>query len=251
MTHFVLVHGSFHGGWCWTFLTPHLIEAGHRVSTPNLPMSGGDPAPLAEADLAHYADRIAETVMEVGEKVVLVGHSMGGIVASQVAERIPEKLRAVVYICGLMLRSGESLGSFLGEVAHLQVEDLVLKNMRVAPDGLTATFPPEKAAEVLYNTCTPEDARWAAERLTPQATKVYGEPLALTPERFGSVRRFYIKGLRDQAVAPVYQDTMIANSPCEEVFEIDSDHSPFLSCPARLAGILKDVAGRTEASPSR
>ncbi|MBJ3776740.1 alpha/beta fold hydrolase [Acuticoccus mangrovi] len=245
MATFVLVHGSFHGAWCWEKLIPHLDAAGHRVVAPNLPASGDDPAPLEAADLASYTARVGEAVAAAGEPVVLVGHSMGGLVSSSLAEAMPEALKGVVYICGLMLADGQSLASFLdGAAASLAVEDLVLKNMEVAADGRSATFPEEKAAEVFYNTSTTEDAAWAAGHLRPQATKVYGEPLALTAERFGSVRRFYVKGLRDNAVSPTYQDAMIAATPCEAVFPMDTDHSPFLSAPEALAAILLDVEQR-------
>lgn len=242
MARFVLVHGSFHGAWCWERLTPLLETAGHEVIAPNLPGSGGDPAPIENAGLASYATRVAGTIDGLAGPVVLVGHSMGGIVSAQVAELRPHRLAALVYVNGLMLRAGESLGSFLDAHAHLEVDDLVLKNMETSADGAEARFPAEKSSEVFYNACAPQDAAWAAARLGPQRTKVYGDPLALTPERFGSVRRFYVRGLRDNAVSLAYQNAMLENTPCERVFDIDGDHSPFLSAPAELAAALGTVA---------
>jgi pimeloyl-ACP methyl ester carboxylesterase len=239
---FVLVHGSFHGAWCWQHLTPYLERRGHQVIAPNLPGSGGDPAPPENADLDTYSTRIASVIDGLAGRVVLVGHSMGGIVSSQVAERRPRRLAAVVYVNGLLFRARENLVGFLDEHAHLGVEDLVLKNMRVAEDGLTATFPQEAATEVFYNTSPRELASWAAAHLRPQRMQVYRDTLELTPDRYGSVPRFYVEGLRDNAVSIAYQRAMTGRTPCERVFTLDCDHSPFLSKPEALADILDEVA---------
>ena len=238
---FVLVHGSFHGAWCWDHLIPILERQGHRVAAPNLPGSGDDPAPLENANLDSYATRVAGVIDGLPGRIILVAHSMGGIVASQVAERRPGRLAAVIYVNGLLFRSNEGLVSFLNEHAHLGVEDLVLKNMKVSADGVTATFPAEAAAEVFYNTSHPALAAWAASRLRPQRMQVYHDALELTPQRYGAVPRFYVEGLRDNAVSIAYQRAMTGRTPCERVFTLDCDHSPFVSTPEALADILNDV----------
>jgi len=244
MARFVLVHGSFHGNWCWSRLSLRLEALGHEVVAPNLPASGDDTSPPEEADLPHYVARVGAAIEATPGKTVLVGHSMGGIVCAQASERWAARLAATVYINGLLLRSGETLVSFLDAHAHLGVEDLVLKNMQVSADGQTATFPREAAGAIFYNSCTPEDAAFAAGRLTPQRMKVYGDLLELTDAGFGSVRRFYVEGLRDQAVSIAYQRAMTERTPCEEVITLDGDHSPFLSATAELAGILHRLAGK-------
>lgn len=241
----VLVHGSFHGAWCWEHLVPALERRGHLVRAPNLPGSGGDPAPTENADLKSYATRIAAAIDEIPGRVLLVGHSMGGIVASQVAEWRAHRLAAVVYVNGLMLRSGESLASFLDAHQHLGVEDLVLKNMQVSPDRTTATFPREMAPEIFYNTCPMPLAGWAAAQLTPQRMQVYQDRLELTEGRYGSVRRFYVEGTQDRAVSLVYQRAMTSRTPCERIFTLDADHSPFLYRQDKLADVLDDVARST------
>lgn len=245
MTTFVLVHGSFHGAWCWARLVPLLERAGHIVVTPEFPASGDDPAPIADATLASYTRRVVDAIAAQREPVVLVGHSMGAIVCAQAAEQVPERIRAFVAVCGLLLRPGESLLAFLDAHRHLEVEDLVLQNMTVSPDGQVATFPPELAPMVFYNACAPLDQAWASGRLRPQATAVYAEPLRLSDARFGSVRRFYVEAADDRAVSIRYQRVMVERMPCEEVFHLDGDHSPFLSQPVRLAQILEAIAQRT------
>ena len=242
MACFVLVHGSFHGAWCWSRFVPLLERSGHNVVVPNLPASGGDPESLLNANLSSYTCRIVDAIARQPGPVVLVGHSMGAIVACQVAERVPERVQALVCVCGLLLRSGESLVSFLEDHKHLDVEDRVLENMTVSADGTIATFPRAAAPEVFYNRCSMQDAQWAADQLRPQATAVYGERLHLTEARFGRVRRYYVEGTADNAVSIRYQRVMVERTPCEQVFSLDSDHSPFLSRPADLAAILESVA---------
>jgi len=244
MATFVLVHGSFHGAWCWARLAPLLSEGGHRVLTPDLPGSGSDHTPLAQVDLDAYAQRICEVLDALNGPAVLVGHSMGGIVCTAVAERRPSSIAGLVYICGLMLGSGETLTSFLQEFAHLGVKDLVLENMVVRDGGAIADFPTSAAPEVFYNRCSAEDAQWATRQLRPQATAVYGNGPMLSAEGFHAVRRFYIRGLADNAVAPVYQQLMVDRLPCEAAFDLDTDHSPFLSAPQQLAETILQIADR-------
>lgn len=250
MPAFVLVHGSFHGAWCWERLVPLLEAQGHAVVVPELPGSGSDPAALSTATLDRYVECVAALVEAQHDPVVLVGHSMGAIVCAQVAERCVERLAAAVFVCGLMLRSGETLIGFLDEFAHLGIEDLVLKNMIVSEDGRIATFPAAAAREVFYHRCSEVDAAWAASRLTAQATAVYAQPTALTAARHGRVRRFYITGLDDRAVPLTFQRLMTERSPCERVFDLDSDHSPFLSVPAALADLLNAIAAELPAVPA-
>jgi pimeloyl-ACP methyl ester carboxylesterase len=237
----VLVHGSFHGAWCWEYVIPLLEARGHRVVAPNLPASGGDPAPFENANLLTYATRIAAAIDELSGPVVLVGHSMGGIVSSQVAEWRPERLAAVVYVVGLLLRPGETLVSFLEAHSHLGIEDLVLKNMQVSADGMRATFPAAAAIDVFYKMCRADVAAAAAARLRPQRTQVYRDPLVLTPQRYGQVRRFYIEGLQDRAISTVVQRLMTSRMPCERIFTLDTDHSPFLCAPGALAEALEEI----------
>ena len=247
MANFVLVHGSFHGAWCWQRLVPLLEARGHTVLAPDLPASGDDPALPETADLDSYVTRVCWAIDQLPDDVVLVGHSMGGIVSAQASERRAHRLAATVYVNGLLLKNGASRFSFLDEQAHLGVATSVQANMQVSEDGLTATFPAAAAREGFYNTCTPEDAAWAAGRLTPQRMKVYSDRLALSAAGFGRVRRFYVEGTRDKAIPLAYQRAMTTETPCEAVFTLEGDHSPFLSAPEALAGLLDTVTARVGA----
>lgn len=241
MATYILVHGSFHGGWTWGRFAPLLRAEGHKVLCPTLPGSAGDSLPAVEVTLERYVERICALIDAEPEPVILVGHSMGGIVVTQTAEHRPERIKLLVYICGFILVDGESLLQFLDDSKELAGEELVLNNMVVAPDGLTAHFPQERAAEIFYNRCAAEDARWAATRLAPQPLAVYASPVRVTRENFGSVPKAYIETLQDRAIDLAYQRKMSDRTPCRRIFTLDTDHSPFLSMPRETAAILLDL----------
>lgn len=111
MTTFVLVHGGWHGGWCWTRLTPVLRAAGHEVHTPTL-TGLGDRAHLAAPGIGlatHIEDVVARLAMDDLRDVVLVGHSSGGAVISGVAQRVPDRLAGISYLDAFVAQPGQSV----------------------------------------------------------------------------------------------------------------------------------------------
>ena len=111
MSTLVLVHGAWHGGWCWERVTPLLKEKGHEVVVVDLPGHGDSGVPFAEVTLAVYGNHAAEVLDEQVEPVMLVGHSMGGLVISEAAERRPEKIGLLVYLTGPAPGRGDPAGN--------------------------------------------------------------------------------------------------------------------------------------------
>jgi pimeloyl-ACP methyl ester carboxylesterase len=106
---FVLVHGAYHGAWCWERLIPALTAKGAAVTAPDLPGHGADATPTADLSLTLYADYVAEGVRARGGPVTLVGHSMAGAVIAEVAERVPDLLTRLVYLTAYMPADGENI----------------------------------------------------------------------------------------------------------------------------------------------
>jgi pimeloyl-ACP methyl ester carboxylesterase len=231
---FILVHGAWHGAWCWHKLTPLLEAHGARVITPDLPSMGADVTPASEVTLESWAQAV---VPLLEPRCVLVGHSLGGAVISRVAELAPERLRTLVYLSAYLLPAGATVAG----MARADTESLIAPNMIPVLRGVTCALRDEVIADTFFGACSPEDREYAMERIDPQPLKPLVTPLEVSAARFGSVPRAYVETMRDRAVSLVAQRRMQAKLPCAPVFTLDGDHSPFLSQPEALARILISI----------
>jgi pimeloyl-ACP methyl ester carboxylesterase len=238
MARFLLVHGSCHGAWCWRDTIPALAVRGHEARAIDLPAHGCDPTPPAEASLDAYAAAIARALEAETEPVVLVGHSAGGISISMAAERVPDRIRRLVYLCAYALEDGESLAA----VRRRAARQPLLPAIRRAPDGLTFTVDPALAPGIFYHDCPPEAVAFALPRLCPEPVAPQETPVRLT-DRSRSLPRSYILCTDDRTIPPEAQRAMTADWPPGSVVTLRSGHSPFLACPDALADRL-DAAAR-------
>src|SRR5260221_5099251 len=127
---YVLVHGGWHGAWCWNRIVPSLEKKGHHVIAVDLPGHGRDKSVTAKVTMKDYVDVLVAQLDALPEPVCLVGHSSGGAIATQVAEHRPEKIRALVYLAAFLPRSGESiLGLF-----HQATDSVLLRSVVASAD---------------------------------------------------------------------------------------------------------------------
>jgi pimeloyl-ACP methyl ester carboxylesterase len=234
---YILIHGAWHGGWCWEKIAHALRKDGHTVLTPDLPGHGDDTTRPEHVSLQAYTDRVVGLLDQQKEPVILVGHSMGGLVISQAAELRGDKIHTLVYVCAFLLRNGETLG----EIAQRDTNALVMPNLVVTEDSISASLKPEIIRETFYANCSPEDANRAQSRLVPQALAPFGTPLQISEENFERVPRVYVECTRDRAISVGIQKEMCANTPCERTFALETDHSPFLSTPDELSSLLTNL----------
>lgn len=240
MSTFVLVHGSWHGAWCWYKVIPALEAAGHRVIAPDLPSLGRDTTPIPAITPRTWPDAIADILDAQIEPVVLVGHSRGGMVISQAAEARPDKVKSLVYLCAFLLRDGESLL----EVAQAGTDagPTTTGDLIIDEDAGSVSVRPEALESLFYGCCPEEDVTLARLLLRPEALAPLAAPIHVTPENYGRIPRVYIECQRDGIIAPQLQREMYARTPCTKVISMDTDHSPFFSQPAELAGHLCTLA---------
>ena len=231
MSTYILVHGAWHGAWCWQKLLPLLEARGHKVLTPDLPALGGDKTPIADVTFQSYVDRVCRCIDGETEPVILVGHSMSGMVITQAAEQRPQNVRVLVYLAAFLPQSGESLV----QLAEQMDGSLIHPNMIFSADGSYVSLAGEISRQAFYADCAGEDADSALAQLVPQATAPLATPVRTTAENYGRVKRVYITCLLDQAIPPAYQKKMYLATPCEKVFSLNAGHSPFLSTPDELA----------------
>lgn len=237
MSHFLLVHGAFHGAWCWHKTIPELEKRGHRVTAIDLPGQGQDRTPLQQVTLETMVERIASALSGLLEPAVLVGHSLGGMPISATAEKVPERVKTLVYLTAFLPRDGESL---------LAIEDrnpkvVVPKCIIFDADHVGGSIMPDKVREIFYHDCSEADLAFAGARLRPQALAALKTPVHLTEERFGSVPRVYVECTDDRALCIEIQRDMIEKSPPVDVRGLPASHSPFFSMPDRLADALADL----------
>ncbi len=230
---FVLVHGSWHGAWCWEKVTPLLEQAGHRVIAPDLPGHGQDQTPIATITLDAYVDCVVDVLGTLQTPCILLGHSMAGIIISQVAENVPDKIARLVYLASFLPQNGESLLT----LAKMQKPTKVTSPMRIVSEQNAVYFPAESIRAFSYHGCDEQVFNAVSPLFCVEPFLPWVTPVQITPERYGSVKRVYIECEQDQAIHLSSQQRMNALSSCE-VFRLNSDHSPFYSEPQGLVKIL-------------
>jgi pimeloyl-ACP methyl ester carboxylesterase len=217
----VLVHGAWHGAWCWDEVVSRLSADGLDVVAVDLPSvaSGGD-----LYDDARAVRRVLDDTP--GDKV-LVGHSYGGIVITE-ASAGAEGVRHLVYLTAFMLDEGHALADVAGRTPPAwQVPN---------PDGKTVRV--EGPQGVFYNTCTPEIADAAAARLRPHTIVSFVQPVRSVGWR--DVPSTYVVCELDNAIPVPAQEAMAAHAGTTR--RLRSDHSPFLTDPDAVAEVIRGVA---------
>ena len=233
MSTYLLIHGAWHGGWCWRSVAPLLEARGHTVLAPDLPGHGDDRTPAATVTLQSYAARICEIAGAQTEAVILAGHSLGGVAITQAAENCPQYIGALVYVCAFLPCNGDSAITW----ASQDRESMVNTSVDPRDDG-TIAFKPERTRETFYGSCPDADVAFAQSRLVAEPMAPSGTPVETTAERWGRIPRYYIECKRDRAITLELQREMQQHSPCRQTFSIDTDHSPFFSASGQLADVL-------------
>jgi pimeloyl-ACP methyl ester carboxylesterase len=226
VTDVVLVHGAWHGSWCWDEVVPLLTGRGLQVRAVDLPSSGPDVDALGT--LADDVATVRAALDEVGGPTVLVGHSYGGLPVTEAAAG-RDDVAHLVYVCAFVLDVGVSLMDAAGGEP--------VPWWRISPDGRWMT--PDGPESVFYSDCDPATAAAAAARLTPQSMSSCTTPLQAVG--WASTPSTYVVADRDTALPAAVQEAMAAGRT-RDVRHVDSAHSPFLSRPRELAGILTEIA---------
>jgi pimeloyl-ACP methyl ester carboxylesterase len=244
---FVLVHGSWHGGWAWDGVRSHLEDGGHRTVAPTLAGHG----PGAERSGVHHADCVESVVRAVeadgAADVVLVGHSFGGSVISKVVERIPDRVRRLVFLTAFVLENGQS-------VADNLPPDQVEEFGRLAadsPDG-TVACPWEVFRDLFMQDAASDEARAVWERLCPQPYMTWTDPLDLTRFYELDIPKSYIACRDDLALAPgAWHPGMSARLGAFDLVEISGSHEVMFTRPAEVAQAILRASGTGGANPRR
>ena len=244
MARFVLVHGAFTGAWIWGPLAERLRAAGHVVEAFDLPGLGDDKTPPQDVTLDSCAARLGEVLSAGDEPAIIVGNSMGGVIATQAAARYPDKVAALVYATAFVPRDGQSLLDLtrLPEGA----EDQVQANIIIEPP--VATMPAAASRSALYGSCSEKDAAWAISKQRPQPLGPFGIPVSIPNGALDGINRYFVLCSKDRAIPAALQRRMIAENSIANIIELDTDHTPHLSMPGALADALQKFASMQDAA---
>jgi len=226
----VLVHGAYHGGWCWELLRPELERLGHAVVIPDLPSSEPD------CGLLDYTEVVAGA-MSPDRPSVVVGHSLSGLVIPLVAARRP--VARLIFLAAFIPQPGRSAN-----------EQRRAESIDRRPPPTTAewtdlgrnvwTIGRVTARELFFHDVTPDVAERAIDRLRAQAYGVFDEPSPL--DRWPPVPSSYVVCRDDRSISPDWARAAARARLGTEPIELDGGHSPFLTRPVELAAIISNLA---------
>ncbi|HUE59592.1 MAG TPA: alpha/beta fold hydrolase [Acidimicrobiales bacterium] len=252
---FILIHGGFHGAWCWSRTAPELARLGHEAVAIDMPGNGDrvhEPASLAASREAIVS------LLEPGD--VLVGHSGGGYDVTIAADAAPDLVRHVVYLAAGLPLEGRPIVEATGgktithpdgtvEVTQLMTDATgMLRFLRPDSEGRLACVDYEGVRDFFYHDCDEQTARWAFERMTPAKAGWNLEPVSVPRFWKAELPRSYIKCLQDRA-KPRWMSEQVADRLGVLPLEINTSHSPFLSRPAELAELLVEAVDTVPIGP--
>jgi len=229
---FVLVHGAWHGGWCWGQVAGILRGRGHTVLTPTQTGLGERSHLISKSiTLDTFVDDIVNVLKwEDLNDVVLVGHSFGGNALSGTADRMPERIRRLVYLDSVMLESGQSPFSVL----PAEVRDARMKAAQDSSGGLSIPAPPAAS----FGVHDPAQAAWLDAHLTPHPLSAFASPLNLKNKVGNGLPATYIV-----CVDPVYGPLQASRDWVKrhgmKVAEIRTGHDAMVTAPEGLAELLE------------
>ncbi|KAI9114167.1 hypothetical protein K1719_014817 [Acacia pycnantha] len=248
--HFVLLHGACHGAWCWYKLKPRLESVGHRVSVVDLAASGIHPAKIEDLhSLSDYSEPLMKLLAALpagDEKVVLVGHSYGGMNIALAADLIPHKIALTVFLAALLPDTNHR-PSYVIEQFQEKIASGAWLDTEFCDRGSLKTLllGPKFLSSRVYQLCSKEDVELAKALMRPSSFFVdnLSKENNFSQEGFGSVSRAFITCNQDLVVPLEFQQWMIQNSGVNEVLEIkDADHMAMLSTPQELCDALLQLA---------
>jgi pimeloyl-ACP methyl ester carboxylesterase len=228
---FVLVHGAWHGSWCWRAVAAGLRERGHTVHTPT--QTGlGERAHLISKSITldTFVDDIANVIKyEELDDIVLVGHSFGGSSISGVADRMPERIRRLVYLDSSILENGQSPFSRLPK----DIVEARTKLAETSSGGLSIPPPPASA----FGVTDPAQAKWLEARLTPHPFSTFASPLNLA-HKVGNGRPATYIVCADPVYAPLQSSRDWVRKNGMTVREIRAGHDAMVVAPEALTEML-------------
>ncbi|XP_031268908.1 methylesterase 1-like [Pistacia vera] len=250
--HFILVHGTNHGAWCWYKVKPRLEAAGHRVTALDLAASGINMKSIHEVhSFYEYTEPLLEILASLppDEKIILVGHSLGGLNLALAMDKFPEKISVAVFLSAFMPDTNHDPSYILEQLpkrtAAGPLMDTQISPFPTKPSLESLFFGPEFLKFKLYQLCPVEDLELAKTLTRPGS--LFSDDLEksknFSNEGYGSIARVYIVCEEDMVIPKEFQHWTIENYPVKEVMEIKrADHMAMFSKPQEVTHCLLEIA---------
>lgn len=239
----VLIHGAWAGGWVWDTITPFLEAQGFRVVAPDLPGCGSRLGNPEEASLDRCVADLEQKLETITGPLLLVGHSGGGAVATQLAESISDRVIGVAYLAGMMLPSGTGFGDVVASMVEEYPEASGIGPfLNWEPDRKVSWVPPAAIRKIFLQDVSEEVAAEAIPLFNPQAEGSRTLIPTWSPERFGRLPRLYVEAKKDRSVVLPVQRRMQQLVPGAEVVSLDTGHVPQVAAPEAVASALAAFA---------
>lgn len=215
-------------------MTDLFHDAGQDVRAPDLPGHGLDRGWLADQTMENYVERIIESVDAAPDQVTLVGHSMGGAIASAVADARPHNVARLIYLTAYIPTNGESVSDVvkIDPASHVKVDRVDVEGMNVV------SLKSGTLADAFYNDATPKMLGFAEDRVQLQSPVPFRYKFEFNSPMLNDIPKMAIICTRDRAISPDHQRMMATRMNCDPVVEIDAGHSPFVTQPEKLAEII-------------
>jgi pimeloyl-ACP methyl ester carboxylesterase len=230
---YVLVHGAFQGAYAFQFVKDALIQKGQKVVVVELPGHDTDKTPPAGITLLTYRDKVVAAIDTLKGTVVLVGHSMGGMVISAVAEKIPARIERLVYLGAFVPANDQSLFDLASKDSTSQLSPV----LEFTAEG-TINVSADKLFNIFCQDGTPAIEQLLISKNEPEPAGPFKEKVTLTAGNFGKVPKSYIYTTEDHALSLYAQKQMVKDAGITRVDSLKSSHCPHLSMPDKLVALL-------------
>lgn len=235
MTNFLLIHGAMRGAWLWDKLMPLLMKGGGNPIAIDLPGHGDRVGEGSFASMSTYIDDVIQFIRKENLRdLVLVGHSMSGIVISKVAEEVPERIKHLVYLAAVVPRNNEALIDLLTKERQEVIRNLHGKAKEIF--GNLETLRP-----MYFTDLEGEEKEFYLRQLTPQPLAVFFEKIHFKQFPKIPIAMTYLLGLKDKTLPPELTKRFAERLGITPI-EIDAGHDLMVSRPDEVAKILLGLA---------
>ena len=234
---YVLVHGAWQAPYVWDDVKATLEKNGNKVIVVELPAHGADTTSPASVTINVYRDKVLNAINSANGKVILVGHSMGGMVVTAVAEAQPDRIEKLVYIGAFLPANGQSLLA----LASQDATSLLGPNLIPSADHLTLDVNRSQIINIFCQDASADKQKEVLDNFRVEPAIPFTNNVSITAANFGKVNKYYIYTAQDHAISLDNQKKMVSAAGITQTFTLNSSHCPFLSMPDKVSDLLLQI----------